>query len=60
MNVLYKTVHRFARMFGMRRLEQWTYTRWMRWWLDRDPILGYWRFAAEYLGKDEIPREIDA
>lgn len=58
MKILYKIVNRTAHAFGMRRLEQWSYLGWFRWWMREDPVMGYWRFAAEYLGEGEISTEI--
>ena len=60
MRTLYKAVNRAARLLRMRRLETWSYARWLRRWMREDPVMGYWKFAAEYLGTGEIPTEADA
>lgn len=57
MKTLYKAVNKAARLLRMRRLEAWSYARWLRWWMREDPIMGYWKFATEYLGTGEIPTE---
>lgn len=57
MKTLYKAANRIAGALGMRRLESWSYMRWLRWWMRRDPVMGYWRFASEYLGKGD-PGEV--
>ena len=60
MKMLYKVVNKAARLLRMRRLETWSYMRWLCWWMREDPVMGYWKFAAEYLGTGEIPTEADA
>ena len=60
MKMLYKVVIKAARLLRMRRLETWSYMRWLRWWMHEDPVMGYWKFAAEYLGTGEIQAEADA
>lgn len=50
MKTLYKIAHRVSRAAGWKRLEAWSYLKWFRWWIDRDPALGYWKFADEFLG----------
>ena len=60
MKILYKVVNKAARLLRMRRLETWSYMRWLRWWMHEDPVMGYWKFAAEYLGTGEIQAEADA
>lgn len=53
--IFYKIVTRAADTFGFRRLSSWAYRGWLRSWMDEDPIVGYWRFAEDYLG-ERIPR----
>ena len=60
MKTLFKAVNRAARLLRMRRLEAWSYMRWLRWWMREDSVMGYWKFAAEYLGTGEIPTEVNA
>ena len=57
---LYKVVNNAARLLGTRRLEAWSYAGWLRRWMREDPVMGYWKFAAEYLGTGEIPTGADA
>jgi len=52
---LYKAANRIACALRLRRLESWSYMKWFRWWMRKDPAMGYWRFSAEYLGTGEIP-----
>jgi hypothetical protein len=49
--IFYKIVTRAADALGFRRLSSWAYGGWFRSWMDEDPIMGYWRFAEDYLGK---------
>ena len=58
MKTFYKTVNRIARALRLRRLELWSYLKWFGWWMRKDPVMGYWRFFAEYLGTGEIPKEV--
>lgn len=58
--ILYRTANTVARRAGWKTLEQWSYLGWLRWWMRKDPIMGYWKFSAEYLGTGEIPTEADA
>lgn len=60
MKTLYKAVNRAAHLLGAGRLAAWSYARWLRWWMKKDPELGYWRFAEEYLGAGEIQAEVGA
>ena len=60
MKTLYEVVNKAARLLRARRLEAWSYARWLRRWMREDPVMGYWKFAAEYLGTGEIPTEADA
>ena len=60
MKTLYRVVNKAARLPRTRRLETWSYARWLRRWMREDPVMGYWKFAAEYLGTGEIPTEADA
>ena len=53
MKTLYKIAYYAALRAGAKRLEAWAYMRWLRWWMRKDPVMGYWRFSAEYLGTGE-------
>ena len=60
MKTLYRVVNKAARLLRTRRLETWSYARWLRRWMREDPVMGYWKFADEYLGTGEIQTEVDA
>ena len=60
MKTLYRVVNKAARPLRTRRLEAWPYERWLRRRMREDPAMGYWKFAAEYLGTGEIPTGADA
>lgn len=60
MKTLYRVVNKAARLLRTRRLETWPYARWLRRRMREDPVMGYWKFAAEYLGTGEIQAEADA
>ena len=60
MKTLYRVVNKAARPLRTRRLETRPYERWLRRRMREDPVMGYWKFAAEYLGTGEIPAEADA
>lgn len=60
MKILYRTANTVARRVGWKTLEKWSYLRWFRWWMRKDPVMGYWRFSTEYLGIGEILTEADA
>ena len=52
--IFYKIITKSAKKLGFSRLESWAYTKWMKWWMDFDPDMGYYLFAEDYLGK-QIP-----
>ena len=49
--IFYKIVTKSAEELGFRRLASWAYRGWFRSWIDEDSIMGYWRFAEDYLGE---------
>ena len=49
--IFYKAVTKAAGAFGLRRLEAWSYVKWLRLWMNENPETGYWRFVEDYLGK---------
>lgn len=53
MKTFYRAVNRIAGALRLRGLESWSYLKWLRWWMQKDPVMGYWRFSAEYLGTGE-------
>lgn len=52
--IFYKAVTKSAERLGFSRLASWAYAKWMRWWMDMDPDMGYYLFAEDYLG-ERIP-----
>lgn len=60
MKTFYKIVNKIARTLRLHKLESWSYTKWFGWWMRKDHVMGYWRFAAEYIGEGEISTDIRA
>lgn len=49
--IFYKAINRIANALGIRRLASWAYCGWFRSWMEKDPVMGYWKFADDYIGK---------
>ena len=48
MKILYKAINRAAFAVGWKKLELWSYIKWLNWWMRRYPMSGYFKFVAEY------------
>ena len=44
---IFKSIHKFAVRFKLKRLKKWSYLKWLNTYSD-DPI-GFWRFAGDYI-----------
>lgn len=49
---IFKSIHKFAVLFKLKRLEEWSYMKWLNTY-SCEP-LGFWKFAEDYLNCDLI------
>ena len=49
---VFRSIHKFAVRFKLKRLEEWSYLKWLNTYLGES--LGFWRFAEDYFKCDLI------
>ena len=49
---IFKSIHKFAVRFKLKRLEEWSYLKWLNTYSGE--LLGFWKFAEDFLNCDLI------